>query len=105
MSGENVTAQLKMWEGEFGEAYTARNKIDWRIREPAFRSMLAGLPVKRVFEVGCNRGHNLIALTEVLGADSEVAGVEPNEYACNSPIQRMYTQECCAQTLRLTVSR
>jgi pseudaminic acid biosynthesis-associated methylase len=43
--------------------------------------MLEGLPIKRVLEVGCNRGHNLRALVELLGDRSEVVGVEPNQYA------------------------
>lgn len=73
--------QLRVWEGEFGKAYTARNVIDWRTRLPAFRHMLKGLPIKRVLEVGCNRGHNLVALAELLGEGSNVVGVEPNRYA------------------------
>jgi pseudaminic acid biosynthesis-associated methylase len=72
---------LRVWEGEFGEAYTDRNVIDWRTRLPAFQQMLGGLPIGRVLEVGCNRGHNLVALAELLGEDSDVVGVEPNRYA------------------------
>ena len=71
----------KIWKGEFGQAYTDRNQIDSRIRLPAFRQMLEGLPIKKVLEVGCNRGHNLVALADLLGEDSEVVGVEPNQYA------------------------
>lgn len=71
--------QLKAWEGEFGKAYTDRNEIDWRARLPAFQQMLDGLPIKRVIEVGCNRGHNLVALLELLGG--EIVGIEPNQYA------------------------
>jgi len=59
--------QLEVWEGEFGKAYTDRNVIDWRTRLPAFQQMLGGLPIKRVLEVGCNRGHNLVCLAELLG--------------------------------------
>ena len=73
--------QLMVWEGEFGKAYTDRNVTDWRTRLPAFRQMLGGLPIKRVLEVGCNRGHNLVALAELLGGGSDVVGVEPNRYA------------------------
>jgi len=73
--------QLEQWGGEFGRAYTDRNVVDWRVRLPAFRTMLADLNVARVLEVGCNRGHNLLALSELLGADREVVGVEPNPYA------------------------
>lgn len=73
-----MAEQVKAWEGEFGEAYTKRNVIDWRTRVPAFRHMLQGLGVNRVLEVGCNRGHNLVAISEILARDAEVIGVEPN---------------------------
>ena len=65
-----MTHQLGVWKGEFGKAYTDRNVIDWHTRFPAFQQMLDGLPIKRVLEVGCNRGHNLAALVEVLGGGS-----------------------------------
>ena len=73
--------QVKVWEGEFGRAYTDRNVIDWRTRLPGFRQMLDGLPIEQVFEVGCNRGHNLVALVELLEEGSNVVGIEPNRYA------------------------
>ena len=73
--------QLKRWGGKFGESYTDRNVIDWRVRLPAFQDMLTGLPVRRVLEVGCNRGHNLLALIETLPDGSHLVGVEPNQYA------------------------
>lgn len=76
-----MTEQLNVWKGDFGDAYTDRVCKDWRTRLPAFQHMLDGLPIKRVLEVGCNRGHNLVALVEVLGEDSDVVGIEPNQYA------------------------
>jgi len=87
-----MTRQLEAWQGESGTAYTERNVIDWRIRLPAFRQMLEGLPILRVLEVGCNRGHNLLALAEVVGqvpersgvdshATSEIVGIDPNRDA------------------------
>jgi pseudaminic acid biosynthesis-associated methylase len=72
---------LEIWEGEFGKAYTDRNEIDWHTRLPAFQQMLDGLLIKRVLEVGCNRGHNLICLARILGEGSDIVGVEPNRYA------------------------
>jgi Methylase involved in ubiquinone/menaquinone biosynthesis len=76
-----MTHPLEIWEGEFGKAYTDRNEIDWRARLPAFQQMLDSMPIKRVLEVGCNRGHNLVCLAELLGEESDVVGVEPNRYA------------------------
>ncbi|MGH9775332.1 MAG: pseudaminic acid biosynthesis-associated methylase [Candidatus Acidiferrales bacterium] len=76
-----LNSQLETWSGEFGRAYTNRNALDWQSRLPAFRSMIEGLKIHRVLEIGCNRGHNLIALSEILGAEAEIAGIEPNRYA------------------------
>jgi pseudaminic acid biosynthesis-associated methylase len=76
-----VKAQLQAWEGEFGRAYTDRNVVDWHVRVPAFRVMLSGLTLGRVLEVGCNRGHNLLTLSHVLGEETDVVGIEPNRYA------------------------
>jgi pseudaminic acid biosynthesis-associated methylase len=73
--------QLDVWQGDFGKAYTDRNVIDWQKRLPAFRQMLDGLALGRVLEVGCNRGHNLVALRHLLGARVDLVGVEPNPYA------------------------
>lgn len=75
------TKQIKTWEGEFGKAYTDRNKIDWEIRIPLFKKMIGGLGIKKVLEAGCNRGHNLLAINKVIGDDSEIIGIEPNDYA------------------------
>jgi pseudaminic acid biosynthesis-associated methylase len=76
-----MSTQLQRWSTEFGREYTNRNVIDWHTRLPAFRTMLSGLPIQRALEVGCNRGHNLLALSELLGEQGEVVGVEPNAYA------------------------
>jgi len=76
-----TTDQLETWQGEFGDAYTERNLIDWHVRTPAFSHMLKGLSLRRALEVGCNRGHNLQCASEVLGSAVEVFGVEPNRYA------------------------
>jgi len=72
---------LEHWQGDFGREYTDRNVEDYKTRIPAFAEILAGVKVERVLEVGCNRGHNLAALAELLGPESEVVGLEPNRYA------------------------
>jgi pseudaminic acid biosynthesis-associated methylase len=77
VSGES---QLGRWAGDFGRSYTDRNAVDWRSRERAFRTMLDGLAVESVLEVGCNRGHNLVAI-ESVARPRRLAGVEPNPYA------------------------
>jgi pseudaminic acid biosynthesis-associated methylase len=77
----DVTTQVRTWQGDFGRAYTDRNVVDPAQRLPAFRAMLEGVDVRSVLEVGCNRGHNLVALTTLLGPDADVRGLEPNTYA------------------------
>lgn len=74
-----MSSQLEEWRGEFGEAYTRRNRPDWRARVAGFQSMLAGCEIRSVLEVGCNRGHNLLAVRQATAA--RVAGVEPQPYA------------------------
>jgi len=76
-----MSKNLQVWASEFGQAYTDRNIVDWRIRLPAFRQIVGGLDIKRVLEVGCNRGHNLVALNMILGDSVEIVGIEPNPYA------------------------
>lgn len=73
--------QLEAWRGAFGREYTDRNVQDPAVVMPAFARMLEGLSIRKVLEVGCNRGHNLVALVRLLGEDAEVVGVEPNPYA------------------------
>ena len=55
--------------------------MEWRSRVDGFRSIFSGFSVKRVLEVGCNRGHNLVALSEILAQPPELVGVEPNHSA------------------------
>lgn len=72
--------QLEIWKGEFGVSYTDRNRVDYRLRLPAFRRILEDLSISQVLEVGCNLGHNLMALSELL-KECDLVGVEPNRYA------------------------
>lgn len=76
-----MTQQLEQWSGEFGKQYTDRNAVDWRTMVPFLRPMVEGLSLGRVLEVGCSRGHNLVALREILGEGTELLGVEPGPYA------------------------
>jgi pseudaminic acid biosynthesis-associated methylase len=82
---KSASRQLDTWEGGFGQEYTERTKDrkhrDWQTRVPAFQTMLDGLEINRILEVGCNRGHNLLSLLDVLGEETEIIGVEPNRYA------------------------
>jgi pseudaminic acid biosynthesis-associated methylase len=82
----STTEQLKKWSGEFGERYTDRNEVDWRERVPGFREIFSGLTPGRVLEIGCNRGHNLVALADLFPS-ANVVGIEPNPYAISKARQ------------------
>ncbi len=73
------TQQLEIWRGKFGKAYTDRNLVSPGEKKPLFKKMLKGLTLSQVLEVGCNRGHNLVALADLLKI--EPVGIEPNDYA------------------------
>jgi pseudaminic acid biosynthesis-associated methylase len=46
---------------------------------PVFKEILDGLEVKKILEIGCNRGHNLISLSLI--GDFILVGIEPQPYA------------------------
>ncbi|HET9626313.1 MAG TPA: pseudaminic acid biosynthesis-associated methylase [Kofleriaceae bacterium] len=69
------TTQLALWRSDFGRAYTARNDRDRPERVDAWRRLLDGAAPRRVLEVGCNVGWNLVYL-ERLGI-TDLYGVEP----------------------------
>src|SRR5208283_3171999 len=87
------TVQLEAWAGEFGDAYTDRNVVDWRTRLSAFRTMLEGTEPGSILELGSNRGHNLILLSELF-AGAQVVGLEPNMKAL-----RIAQQTCGAMRI------
>lgn len=55
----------KFWKGEFGDAYTRRNRVDWRARIPFWRTIIEITGARSVFEFGCNAGWNLSAIQRV----------------------------------------
>ena len=48
-----------VWAGEFGDAYTERNRGAGAARERFWRALLEECPARRVLEVGSNLGANL----------------------------------------------
>ena len=44
-------------------------------------AILGGRSIGSVLEVGCNRGHNLVALSSILEHGSTLTGIEPQPYA------------------------
>ena len=76
-----LTPELKQWWlGGAAKKY-ANNPtsiIDPKTRVEMFK-LVTELPVKKILEVGCNRAHNLVALS-MLG-DYELHGIDPSSYA------------------------
>lgn len=57
-----MNKQNEFWVGEGGDAYTARNRVDWRARIPFWARIMDKTGARSVFEVGCNAGWNLSAI-------------------------------------------
>lgn len=76
------TEQIRIWKSGFGTEYTHRCVTDWHNYAPAWAQILEGVNLSRILEVGCNRGHNLIALSKMF-EHAEIVGIEPNGEALN----------------------
>lgn len=75
-----MTDTADFWKGDFGAAYIARNQIDYRTRMDFFREVLNLTNAGNVLEVGCNKGHNLLAIAAV-SPWVEIAGCDINATA------------------------
>lgn len=75
-----MTTQSERWSGDFGNAYTARNRVDWRKRAPFWRGVLDKTGARSVFELGCNAGWNLSAILRA-EPQARVYGWDVNEDA------------------------
>ena len=69
-----------LWAGGFGQAYTARNRVDWQKRVPFWNAIMTATGAETVLEVGCNAGWNLRAIREAAPAVT-VAGIDVNPVA------------------------
>lgn len=67
----------RLWGGEFGDAYTERNRSAGDHRAEFWQMILGEFPSKSVLEVGCNLGGNLRWLAEHL-TPQKVYGVDVN---------------------------
>jgi pseudaminic acid biosynthesis-associated methylase len=74
-----------VWAGDFGNAYTERNK-DWLYRRPFWRDIVKETQPASVLEVGCNIGHNLMCLNT---KDRELYGVDINKSAIEAARSRI----------------
>lgn len=71
---------ISYWQGEAGDAYTQRNRVDWAKRIPFWKAIIEDLKPGSVLEVGCNAGWNLRAIRAV-DPSLRLQGVEPNTAA------------------------
>ena len=67
------------WDGNFGIRYTIRNKISPFKLIRFFRKILKNLNINKILEVGCNRGHNLIAISYC--GEYDLYGIDVNPYS------------------------
>jgi pseudaminic acid biosynthesis-associated methylase len=70
----------ELWEGDFGDAYTARNAAAGEGRERFWRELVDRTKLETVLEVGCNAGANLRWLAQLVDP-SGVVGVDVSERA------------------------
>lgn len=70
----------EFWAGEFGDAYTARNRVDWQARIPFWKAIVEATGARSVFEFGCNAGWNLSAIRRIY-PDVAVRGADINPVA------------------------
>ena len=76
MSEENKKGT---WSGDFGIRYTIRNKIIPEKLVPFYKKALKDLEVEKILEVGCNRGHNLKAISYC--GQYDLYGIDINPYS------------------------
>ena len=70
----------QFWEGDFGNEYLQRNRVDWKARVPFWESAIEYCAPASVLEVGCNAGWNLMAMQKV-DPSIELYGVDINAQA------------------------
>jgi pseudaminic acid biosynthesis-associated methylase len=70
------------WSGSFGDEYLARCQVDYKDRLEFWRSAIEYMSPTSVLEVGCNRGHNLMAI-QAVDSTVETHGIDINLKAVN----------------------
>lgn len=75
------------WAGQFGNEYLQRNQIDPASRKLFWQSVVEYCQPASMLEVGCNRGHNLVAIQQ-LQPGIDVHGVDINAQAIEQARQQ-----------------
>lgn len=71
---------VDFWAGEFGTAYTSRNRPKWQDRVPFWRQVVESTEAASFLDVGTNAGWNLLALRS-LSPEHVMSGVDVNKDA------------------------
>jgi spore coat polysaccharide biosynthesis protein SpsF len=69
-----------LWQGKFGDDYTARSPAGTDGRLPFWKDLISGIEVERTLEVGCNLGANVRWLATLL-PPHQVFGIDVNNTA------------------------
>jgi pseudaminic acid biosynthesis-associated methylase len=78
----NLDDQEDFWVNEFGNNYTDRNNDNNLLisKKNFFNNILKKINISNVFEIGCNRGLNLISIKEI-NNNIKLNGLEINKKA------------------------
>ncbi len=75
--------QETFWKSDFGNEYTDRNNQDLiKNNTNLFNKIIKNIDINSLFEIGCNRGLNLIAINNI-NKNISLNGLEINEKAYN----------------------
>ena len=62
---KSIETGVELWSGDFGDDYTRRNQVDWRMRIAFWEDMIRITGARSVFEMGANAGWNFSAIQAV----------------------------------------
>lgn len=77
-----MSETVQFWQGEFGDDYVKRNRVNWQERLPFWQSAVEFCAPTNALEIGCNAGWNLLAIQRA-NPNIEVFGVDVNASAVN----------------------
>ena len=78
---KSIETGVELWSGDFGNDYTKRNQVAWRMRIPFWRRIIEQSTTARsAFEMGANAGWNLSAIQWV-NRDMTLTGNDINDQA------------------------
>lgn len=88
----------QLWTGQFGDAYTKRNKVDWKSRVPFWQRISDTIHCDQFLDVGTNMGWNLRALRHI-SDKFQMSGVDINHLAVMEAQEHFDVIEASAREL------